>query len=240
MSRYPVNQDELWDGRVFKNYRVLCHQMGWKPGRPGNNTYNAQVKSLSSVCRWRKDVDVNGKKLSNKIIIEEVYSKPLPIEDGRKNVGFKVESDNYRVPIEHVKSNGIYRIICGNEVYIGSTRRGFRRRFIEHLNAGQQPATKDLLDRGGLFELVEVMNDSSKEEVFMREDYYIELYSKDSSYVVVNKQLATITLPKPPKPKYKKVMIVKEDYDLALSILKAHGIKLKPDAIKEDEQNVKT
>lgn len=235
MSRYLINKDELWDGRVFKNYRDLCRQLNWKICVHGDNSYQAQFKALSAVCRWRKDVDANGKKLSNRIIIEEVYSKPLPIEDGRKNVGFKVESDNYRVPIEHSKSKGIYRIICGNEVYIGSTRRGFRRRFIEHLNSGIQPATKDLLDRGGLFELVEVMNDSSREEVLMREDYYIELYSKDSSYVVVNKQLATITLPKPPKPKYKRVTIVKEDYDLALSILKAHGIKLKPDAIKEDE-----
>ena len=235
MSKYPINMDELWNGRVFKNYRDLCRQMNWKIRVNGNASYNAQFKALSSVCKWRKDVDENGKKRSNQIIIEEVYDEPLPIADGRKDVGFKVESDNYRVPIEHAKSNGIYRIICGNEVYIGSTRRGFRRRFIEHLNAGRQPATKDLLDRGGLFELVEVMNDSSKEEVLMREDYYIELYSKDSNYAVINQQPAVITLPKPPKPKYKKVMVAKEDYDLALSILRTHGIKLKPDVIKEDE-----
>ena len=56
MSKYPINMDELWDGRDFKNYRDLCRQMNWKIRVNGNASYNAQFKALSSVCKWRKDV----------------------------------------------------------------------------------------------------------------------------------------------------------------------------------------
>ena len=232
MSKYPINMDELWDGRVFKNYKDLCHQMNWKSYKLSSNGALAQLKVLSTVCKWRKDVDENGKKLSNKIIIEEVYNKPLPFPDKRKTICHKIEFSGYHIPQEYSKSKGVYRIICDNEVYIGSTRRGFRRRFIEHLKLNNQPTTKDLLERGGRFEVVEVMNNSSKEEILMREDYYIDLYSKDKDYTVVNQRPA---LPSPPKVKYKRLLVLEDDYELAMSLLEEHGIRLKPTQDMESE-----
>ncbi len=68
----------------FKNYRDLCRQMNWRVYSVGSQSYIAQFKALSSVCKWRKDVDENGKKLSNKIIIEEVYQMAKSVPDKRR------------------------------------------------------------------------------------------------------------------------------------------------------------
>ena len=221
---YKVNLDVLSDGKVFKNYKELARAMGWKPASGINNTYHAQMKQLSSVCRWRKDVDSNGKKLSNKIIIEEVYQAPLPIVDKRKEVGLRLDLPGYCVPEEYSKSKGIYRIILNDEVYIGSTGKGFRKRFLSHLT-GNQPHTKDLIDRGGRFELVEVMDSPTKAERLAREAYYIDWYLKNESYIVINQRLEIAPCE---KIKYRRVMVSDDDYEKVLALLKEHGIHLKP------------
>lgn len=84
MATYEVNLEVLSDGKVFKNYRDLARQMEWKIARTNDDSYRAQMKQLSAVCEWRKDVDENGKKLSNKIIIVKVYQKQRQVVDKRK------------------------------------------------------------------------------------------------------------------------------------------------------------
>lgn len=79
-----VTLSVLSNGKVFKNYRDLCQHMNWRVYSAGSKSYIAQFKALSSVCNWRKDVDENGKKLSNKIIIEEVYAFKKATPDKRK------------------------------------------------------------------------------------------------------------------------------------------------------------
>ena len=79
-----VNEASLSNNKVFKNYRDLCNHMNWRIYSVGSKSYQAQFKALSAVCRWRKDVDGNGKKLSNKIIIEEVYSMKKTTPDKRR------------------------------------------------------------------------------------------------------------------------------------------------------------
>ena len=81
---HPVNLDELWNGRVFKNYRDLARMMGWKVYSKGGASINAQFKELSRVCDWTRDVDENGKKRSNRIIINEVYKEAKQVVDKRK------------------------------------------------------------------------------------------------------------------------------------------------------------
>ena len=79
-----VDVSKLSDGKVFKNYKDLATTMGWEVYKSTSNSAIAQFKALSSVCEWHKDVDENGKKLSNKIIIEKVYQKTKHIPDKRK------------------------------------------------------------------------------------------------------------------------------------------------------------
>ena len=84
MAKYEVNTEALFDGKVFKNYRELARTMGWKIARTNDDTYKAQMKQLSAVCEWTKDVDETGKKISNKIIIVKVYTKQRQVLDKRK------------------------------------------------------------------------------------------------------------------------------------------------------------
>lgn len=79
-----IDPTVLAKGKVFKNYRDLCKQMNWRVCRAGSNGYLSQFKTLSSVCLWRKDVDKNGKKLSNRLIIESVYEVKQTKPDKRK------------------------------------------------------------------------------------------------------------------------------------------------------------
>lgn len=233
MSSFDFNKDELWEGRVFKNYTNLCRCLGLKIYKIGSCAYEAQVKRLNSVCRWRKDLDENGKKLSNRIFIEKVYDEPLPIVSKRAETpSRKIDYPGYGVPEEHDRSIGIYRIVYENEVYIGSTAQSFRYRFYGHIYSGKPLVPTLMIEKGGVYELVEVMNGCSKEEILAREDYYIDLYEQDERFVLVNQRNAS---PQPPQPKYKRLMVLEDDYERALSLLEEHGIQLKPNSEKDGE-----
>lgn len=82
---HPVNVGLLSDGKVYKNYSALAKEMGWTIYKSDSNGQRAQFKRLSEVCRWSKDLDENGKRRSNKIIIHEVYGKKQVAIDKRKN-----------------------------------------------------------------------------------------------------------------------------------------------------------
>ena len=77
-TKNDVDVSKLTSGKVYKNYRVLAEDMGWKPQKVGSGGYETQFKRLGEVCRWSKDLDEDGKKRSNKIIIHEVYSDKKP------------------------------------------------------------------------------------------------------------------------------------------------------------------
>lgn len=52
--------------KKYKNYKELCKALGWKVKT--GNAKKAQLRQLSSVCKWRKD--------GNAIIITEIYAEP--------------------------------------------------------------------------------------------------------------------------------------------------------------------
>lgn len=78
-TKNEADVSKLSSGKIYKNYPALAKEMGWKVQKVGSDGYKAQFKRLSEVCRWSKDVDDQGKKLSNKIIIHEVYSEKKPM-----------------------------------------------------------------------------------------------------------------------------------------------------------------
>lgn len=81
---HPVDVKLLSDGKVYKNYSALAKEMGWTIYKSDSNGQKAQFKRLSEVCRWSKDLDENGKRRSNKILIHEVYQKKQVAVDKRK------------------------------------------------------------------------------------------------------------------------------------------------------------
>ena len=69
MEEYKLKQ-----GEVFKNWNEICNAFGWENAR--GNYKKARLKELESLCLYHKE--------GNKIIIDEVYDNPKPIEDKRR------------------------------------------------------------------------------------------------------------------------------------------------------------
>lgn len=81
---YVVDTTLLHDGQVFKNYKQLVNLFGWKYYPPTSATTIAQRKALTAACEWSFDVDENGKKLSNRVLIHRVYPQKRLVVDKRK------------------------------------------------------------------------------------------------------------------------------------------------------------
>ena len=56
----------MLEQRDYKNYKELCKAMNWST--TGGNTKTKYLKELDSLCKWHKK--------GNKIVIDEIYSKP--------------------------------------------------------------------------------------------------------------------------------------------------------------------
>ena len=184
----------------YKNYKAICEAMGWKP--VGGDTKVKHLKELESVCKYTKD--------GYKFIIEEIYETPLPIVDKRKEY---LKFESFKVDENKCNNKGIYMIRLNNEVYIGSTTYGFRKRFMQHKNNWKQnmPYTEDLIKRGGVFSILHNMSDIEDIELIrMIEEEYILFYTHETDYDVVNRRMGAS---KNPKIKYKTIKIEEEYYE---------------------------
>ena len=184
----------------YKNYKAICEAMGWKP--VGGDTKVKHLKELESVCKYTKD--------GYKFIIEEIYETPLPIVDKRKEY---LKFESFKVDENKCNNKGIYMIRLNNEVYIGSTTYGFRKRFMQHKNNWKQnmPYTEDLIKRGGVFSILHDMSDIEDIELIRQvEEEYILFYTHETDYDVVNRRMGAS---KNPKIKYKTIKIEEEYYE---------------------------
>ena len=66
--------ENLYEGQVFKNYKDLCATLDIKP--TGGDSRKAQFKQLDTYCTYHTE--------GYKIIIDEIFEKRKPKEDGRK------------------------------------------------------------------------------------------------------------------------------------------------------------
>ena len=189
----------------YKNYKAICEAMGWKP--VGGDTKVKHLKELESICRYHKD--------GYKFIVEEIYETPLPIVDKRKEY---LKFESFKVDENKCNNKGVYMIRLYNEVYIGSTTYGFRKRFMQHKNNWKQnmPYTEDLIKRGGIFSILHDMTDIEDIELIrMVEEEYILFYTHETDYDVINRRIGAFTFEKPKKSKikYKTIKIEEEYYE---------------------------
>lgn len=81
-----MNLEKLEVGKVFKNYKELCKELGL-PVKGGKGR-QYQLKDLERYCKYRKE--------GHKFIIEEVYNKPLKKTDNRgKSLGSRNNNGVY-------------------------------------------------------------------------------------------------------------------------------------------------
>lgn len=236
-ATYIVNTELLYSGQVFKNYKELVTTLGWKYHKSKGNAATAQQKVLDSVCNWSPDIDrETGKKLSNRIFIHEVYDEPREVVDLRKGSTNYIDFPNFKIPREQSKDIGVYKITLGNTIYIGSTRRGFRKRYLGYIhNRNQMFDVLDLLDNGGVFEIVEVMNGASNEEIFQRENEYIEQYLNDEDWVCLNRR-PSYNPKRAERSPYRCIRVNKEQYEEVFDLLNDLGYDIKPFTKNESEK----
>ena len=67
----------MLERKIYKNYRDLCEELGWKIGT--GKQKKLQMEELSRLCDWHKD--------GNKIVIDEIFEVAKEKVDGRANNG---------------------------------------------------------------------------------------------------------------------------------------------------------
>lgn len=189
-------KENLTEGMILNSYRELCKVLN--VDIKGGNSKMSQMKEIERYVRLEKE--------GYKFIVMEIYEIPLQKIDGRINNGGNISNPTgntgqswtitkypqYDIADEKNHANGVYGIVLGNDIYIGSTTIGFRKRFILHMHATDIPEARELLDNGGKYQILweypnEIMN---VKEVRRKEDNYIFQYIQSDKWNVVNKQRA--------------------------------------------------
>ena len=134
---------------------------------------------------------------------------------------------------EYNNSIGIYKIVLDNKIYIGSTTEGFRVRFLGHRKKGNKLETKNMLEQGAIFEIIQICDGMKENEIRHIEQQWIEEYRNNPEWIVVN-SLDHVQIKgeehrkqtKSKKQKYKKIKVKEEDYNKAIELLSYNNIDI--------------
>ena len=223
-----MNIDNLYEGQVIKNYRELCRLLNIKVQT--GSAKIAQIKELETYLSFERN------KNSFKII--EIYKEKRIKEDNRKYNNRKYFS-NFNISFEDEKKHGVYGIVNGSDIYIGSTcnkEYGFRGRFLTHMRGVEGfEYTKKMLDEGGIFIPLWVANELEHNNISLirsKEIDFIRQYRNNPKFNVVNKYLFPIKrVPKnkrikSSRPTIKNIKVSEKDYDKAIKILLENNINI--------------
>lgn len=130
------------------------------------------------------------------------------------------------IPLEYHDSIGVYKITLGNKIYIGSTVSSFFNRFREHRRNRNKLKTKEMIQNGGVFEILQICDGMDEPNIRKIENDYIQEYRNNPNYVVINERDAKDYTKTKPKKKYKNIKVKEKDYEKALEILKENGINI--------------
>ena len=205
--------ENLHEGMVIKNYGELCKLLDIK--EQSGSSKVSQFKELDTYCKYHKQ--------GHKIIIDEIYKERKKKVDNRFG---KIYYPNLKVSEEDFDSIGVYKIQLDNVVYVGSTTAGFRRRFVKHYSNYNILPTRDMLENGAEFTILEKCNGMTEPEVRGIENKWIRAYSENPEYVLVNEREAHSNEKKPPKPKYKRLKVHEEDYEELIRLIEENNLRV--------------
>lgn len=207
-----MNIGKLKAEQVIKNYKELCNILNEKV--KGGKSKQLQLKDFERYFKYHKE--------GNKFIIDKIYDKPKKKINNRKPKYFK----SCKMDTLLYNKKGVYKIVQENKIYIGSTIRSFRIRFLGHMYDDNVLPTRDMLLNEGYFDVIWIAPDNANEkEIRDVENKYIKYYKKNKDWTCINKNEAWVmenVIIK--KPKYKRIKINKQDYKKAIEILKNNGI----------------
>jgi len=227
---------KLYKGLTLKNNKELCTLLEVKP-MTSTNSKKAFYKELERYCTYTKQ--------GQKIIITEIFPKPLDKIDHRGTANNRKEFPNFLISKEDENKVGIYTIVLNenNDIYIGSTTTSFRQRYIQHRKFNSRsPMTYKMLKDGAIFDLLEICKNMSEPQIRELENQYIAEYRNYPNWNVVNTNSAWSYSPsnKPKKPKSKrripkekifkqkyrniKFKVKAEDYNKTMTFLKENNL----------------
>lgn len=224
-----MNLNNIYVGMVVKNYKVMCELLNEKIKR--GKSRQLQIKDWTRYFTFKQDV--------HKLIVVDIFDTPLGKIDMRgkaEGIRNNKEIPQFKIPNELWKSSGIYAITLNNDIYIGSTNAGFRKRFFNHRSKFNKFVTKQMIDNGAIFEILEITNDLPESELRQLEQSYYNSFKNNKKWNVVNSQnpfkiklskkyrIKKMTLDKIKKPKYKKISVLKENYDKAIELLTINNL----------------
>lgn len=189
----------------IKNYKEFCNLICDKV-----KTGNSKKIQLEE---WKRYFDYEKEGVG--FIVKEIYDFPKEKNDKRKFGNNLKDYDNFLIPNKYMKHSGIYKITHKNNIYIGSTTAGFRKRFIEHYNSNEISEPHNMLHKGGTFTMLYDMSIIDDEPLIrMVEEEFIKYFTNCTEWNVVNKRNKTYSIKEKGtnKIKYKIIKIkVKED-----------------------------
>jgi hypothetical protein len=205
--------ENLYVGMVIRNYKELCKILGIEI-KLSANSKNSQMKELSRYIRYHKE--------GQSFIVDEMYSEIKPKIENRGGGNNKKEFKNF-LPVESDWNKiGIYCVYDkDNNIYIGSTLRGFRYRFTQHNNLkNNDTASKSIIENEGVFDIL--WESPIVDEVLLRriEQEYINYYRFNTNWNVVNDREVIGVEEVKPKMKTIKIKVTEEEYDYVLEYLK--------------------
>ena len=216
------------EGQIIKNAKELGYILGKEvKEKVQTKTKNSWFKELDTYCTWHKE--------GQKIIIDEVFTEQKEKVDGRKNNGgARARISKY----SHVPTTkGVYYIVDNDrDIYVGSTSVSFRERYQQHTQKDNHCESKVIISKEHTFGVLYDMSDIEDVELIrMIEDEYINYFSNNTEYNLVNKRGNKIKTIRQLKFKNKKPIkltkkIIKltneEDYLKAIEILLENGISI--------------
>ena len=210
-------------GNTYKSLKDICNTLKLKY-KDGSSSKNALLKKIESEYK----IEIK----DNSYTVLERFDIPKEIPDKRKetkgnNLGKRKIFNNLLIEKENEDRIGVYKIVLDNNIYIGSTIQGFRKRFIGHNNKinNKVPFTSEMLGNGAIFEVIEFCDGLSEIEIRNLENKYIKQYREDNDWNLINSRDAWDYIKKQ-KQKYKtiKIKVKDEDYESTLEFLKDNNL----------------
>ena len=125
------------------------------------------------------------------------------------------------------RSIGIYKIELENEIYIGSTIRNFRDRYLKHISTPVNEDVGRILKNGAVFSIIQICDGMDEDDIRRIEDDYIEEYKNNQNYIVLNKTQAWNSCNKKEK-KYSMHLynLSEEEYNKINKFIKDNNIQI--------------
>lgn len=167
------------------------------------------------------DIQISGRKvLISKVYSEEEVEK-IFYEKSRSLIKNPLMEKSFCVyDYKDKRRSGIYKIQLDNKIYIGETK-DFYERFRQHWFGGLKH-TKELLENGGKFSVIEFMDNTNPIDLKEREEYYIQLYTNNNDYDCINRRKRRGSSICQSKNRY--IKISADKYEEACQLLREHGM----------------